>query len=326
MYTRITAVWVSSGAALLLTLGAMGNVLAQARDWPRTVVDDRNQSVVIANEPRSAAAISTFGADVLIALGRKVDGLSTLNNKRSAFLGEAINGALDLGEVHQPNLEVMAQLKPDLTVGIRSYTAPFAKKIEETSGAFLAFDLKTLDTSLRAIERTTQALGADSQGQEWNRQFLAELDAASRRAPGGVSAVFIWHWADVPFAYYSNYLTTQIMQRLNARNVRGDPPEGIAGSDSAVISMEDLLRLNPDVILSFKGDDGAFVQHPAWQRLKAVQTGRAWRVGDQYIMAHGPIARKMVLREMAHLLYPTVFEAPQDIPQAARARPMDFGR
>jgi len=326
MHDRITAALAACITALLCTWGALDGALAQPRDWPRTVVDDRRQAVVIAQPPRKVAAISTFGADVLAALGRRIDGLSTLNNKRSAFLGDALDGAVDLGEVHQTNLEVLAQLQPDLTIGIRSYTAPFAQKIEEASGAFLAFDLKTLDTSLRAVARTTQALGAGSQGQAWNQQFLAELDAAAQRAPGGVSAVFLWHWADVPFAFYSNYLTTEILQKLGARNVRGDPPEGAAGSDSAVISMEDLLRLNPDVIFSFKGDDGAFVQHPAWQRLKAVQTGRAWRVGDQYVMAHGPIARNMVLREMAHLLYPTVFVQAQDIPPAARARPMDFGR
>jgi len=323
---RIPAALASCATTLCFTLGTLDCASAQTQDWPRTVVDDRRQAVVMTQPPRKVAAISTFGADVLAALGRRINGLSTLNHKRSAFLGDALAGAVDLGEVHQTNLEVLAQLQPDLTIGIRSYTAPFAQKIEEASGAFLAFDLKTLDTSLRAVERVTQALGADSQGQEWNQQFLAALEAAAQRAPGGVSAVFLWHWADVPFAYYNNYLTTEILQALGARNVRGDPPEGTAGSDSAVISMEDLLRLNPDVIFSFKGDDGAFARHPAWQRLKAVQTGRAWRVGDQYVMAHGPIARNMVLREMAHLLYPMVFAQPQDIPSAARARPMDFGR
>ncbi|RIU54812.1 ABC transporter substrate-binding protein, partial [Klebsiella pneumoniae] len=116
-----------------------------------------------------------------------------------------------------------------------------------------------------------------------------------KRAPGKVSAVFLWHWGNAPYAYYSNHLMTQVMERLGATNVQGEPPKGMESADSSVITMETLLRLNPDVIISFKGDAGPFTKHPAWNRLKAVQSGRAWRVSDQYIMSHGPIARRQVL-------------------------------
>ena len=116
------------------------------------------------------------------------------------------------------------------------------------------------------------------------------------------------------------------MERLGATNVQGEPPKGMESADSSVITMETLLRLNPDVIISFKGDAGPFTKHPAWNRLKAVQSGRAWRVSDQYIMSHGPIARRQVQHEMAHLLHPGVFPEPTGIPAAARAKPMDFER
>ncbi|HEP9230673.1 ABC transporter substrate-binding protein [Pseudomonas aeruginosa] len=311
--------------SLLTLFFAVGSAAAQAQDYPRTIVDDRNQSVVIERAPRTVASISTFGADVMIALDRQVAGLSTLNNQRSAFLGDAAAKAVNLGEVHQTNLEVLAKLSPDLTIGLRTYTEPFAKKIEET-GAFLAFDLITLNDSVSAVERATRALGVDSQGAAMNQAFLDELEASGKRAPGKVSAVFLWHWGNAPYAYYSNHLTTQVMERLGATNVQGEPPKGMESADSSVIAMETLLRLNPDVIISFKGDAGPFSKHPAWNRLKAVQSGRAWRVSDQYIMSHGPIARRQVLHEMAHLLYPGVFPEPTDIPPAARAKPMDFER
>lgn len=308
-------------ALLALNAGAI-----HAQDYPRTVVDDRNKSVVIERRPASVASISTFGADVLTSLGRKVDGLSTLNDKQSAFLGNATAGTVNLGEVHQTNLELLAKLAPDLIIGLRTYTEPFEKKIEE-SGAFLAFDLVTLDDSLSAVERTTRALGEEDRGAALNADFLARLDEYASQAPGGVSVVFLWVWAEVPYAFYNHYLTTHIMGRLGAENVHGDTPTPqLKSPDSSAITMEALLRLDPDVIIAFKGDDGRFAGHPAWARLKAVKSGRAWRVGDQYVMAHGPLARDMVLREMAHLLYPDRFPAPDDIPEAAHARPMTFAR
>lgn len=309
----------------LLTATALDAAPAPAQDFPLTIVDDRNRSVVIDSAPSTVASISSFGADVLIALGRRVDGLSILGGKPSDFLGDAATDSVNLGEVHQTNLEALAQLDPDLIIGLRTYTEPFANKIEE-AGAFLAFDLITLADSLSGTERASRALGEEDEGAAMNARFLDDLETHAGNAPGGVSAVFLWHWGNVPYAFYSHHLTAHIMERLGATNIQGDPPPGMESADSSVITMETLLRLNPDVILSFKADDGPFASHPAWSRLKAVQNGRAWRVGDQYVMAHGPMARQMVLREMAHLLYPERFPLPTDIPEPARARAMAFER
>ncbi|MBQ1784517.1 MAG: ABC transporter substrate-binding protein [Gammaproteobacteria bacterium] len=309
----------------LLSFIALCSSAVLAQGYPLTIIDDRDKPVTIAQPPQTVASVSSFGADVMAALGRQVAGISTLNGQRSAYLGDSATKAVSLGEVHQTNLEILTQLAPDLTIGLRTYTEPFARKIEET-GTLLAFDLTTLDDSLNAVTLATRALGADSQGEAMNKGFLDELEAAAKQTDGNVSAVFLWHWGNVPYAYYNNHLTPQIMVRLGATNIHGEPPQGMASIDSAAMTMEALLRLNPDVILSFKGEAGPFVQHPAWQRLKAVQSGRAWRVADHYVMSHGPIARRMVLHEVAHLLYPSVFPEPSEIPLAARAKPMDFER
>lgn len=52
--------------SLLTLFFAVGSAAAQAQDYPRTIVDDRNQSVVIERAPRTVASISTFGADVMV--------------------------------------------------------------------------------------------------------------------------------------------------------------------------------------------------------------------------------------------------------------------
>ncbi|MFD2110577.1 ABC transporter substrate-binding protein [Thiorhodococcus fuscus] len=310
--------------ATALGIAGLGSGMTRADVFPVSIVDARGQTVVIERRPERVAAISTFGADLLSALGGRIAGLSTLNGKHSAFLGEAATGTVDLGEIHQVNLEVLTQLSPDLIIGLRTYTQPFEKKIEET-GTFVALDLTTLDDSLSAVTRVSRALGFEEDGEALNARFLADLDAHAAKAPGGVSAVFLWDWADVPYAFYNHYFTTQIMDRLGATNVQGDSPTPeLQMPDSAAISLETLLRLDPDVILVFKGEDGPFADHPVWPRLKAVKNGRAWRVNDQYVMSHGPLAREMVLREMAHLLYPDSFPEPTDIPEAARATPMTF--
>lgn len=295
-----------------------------ANDYPVTIVDDRNKEVVFHSQPKKVASVSVFGADLMHALGLRAAGLSTLNHQQSPFLGTQTQSMVDLGEVHETNLEMLSQLNPDLTIGIRTYTEPFEKKFEQV-GHFLAFDMITLADSNRIIELTGAALGYKSQAQALNKTFAEQLNKHQQRVSGNVSVVMLWHWGNVQYAFYDHHLSLEIMRQLGAKNAMGpSPTPEVKKIDSAPLSMEALLKLNPDVIISFKGEAGPVTNHPVWSRLSAVKNGRAYRVADQYVMPHGPIARDMVLREVAHLLYPDSFARPADIPMAARASQTQF--
>lgn len=293
-------------------------------DYPVTVKDDRGKSITFEKQPQSVASISVFGADLMWALDQQATGLSTLNHRQSAYLGDQVSQMKDLGEVHETDMERLTELNPDLIIGLRQYTEPFASKFEEI-GQFLAFDLVTQEDSEQAIMTVTRALDQAQQGQALNQNFQALKEEFKQKAPGEVSAILIWHWADTLYAFYNHYLSTDIMQSLKVENAMGrSPTPALKKPDSSVLSMERLLRLNPDVILSFTGDEAPISYHPVWQRLKAVQNKRVYRINDQYVMPHGPVAREMVLREMAHLFYPDQFPAPDNIPDAARAKPLTF--
>ena len=299
--------------------------LLLADTYPVAITDDRQQLVTLTHRPESVAAISVFAADVMQALGSQASGLSTLNHQRTRFLGDTVAHVTDLGEVHETNMEVLTQLKPDLIVGIRTYTEPHAAKFEQIA-PFLAYDLIDYADSDRAILGMTTALGKAEEGAQLNRDFAARMAELGNKAPGGLRSVLLWYWDDVPFAFYDHHLAVHIMRELQVNNAFGasELAPSLKNPFAAPISMEKLLQLDPDVILAFKGDSGPFAQHPVWQRLTAVKQQRVYRVSDHYVMPHGPIARDMVLRELAHLFYPATFAAPSDIPVAARARPAAF--
>lgn len=310
--------------AALLTVLTTGQVAAAS--YPVTVTDDRNKQVTFTKQPVSVAAVSVFGADLLSALGMRASAISTLNHQQPKFLGDQIKKMADLGEIHETNFELLTKLAPDLTIGLRHYTEPFASQFEQVS-QFLAYDLVTYADSQRAIVSVGTALGRADAANKLNQQFDTQLQQFHQQAPGGLTAVFLWHWADVPYGFFDHHLTMQLMQQLKVKNLLGASPQpDIKKFDSAPVTMETLLKLNPDVILSFKGEAGPFISHPAWQQLKAVQNGRAFQVSEQYVMPHGPIARDMVLRELAALFYPKQFSQPTDIPLAARAIPMQFAK
>lgn len=320
----MTKYYIRTFLLMLATILYSSVYAASDTAFPVTVEDDRKQKVTFTQAPQSVASISAFGADLLTALGKKATGISTLNHKRPAFLGDQIKHMTDLGETHVTNMELLTQLDPDLIIGIRSYTEPFAKKFEEI-GQFLAYDLVTYDDSFNAIESAASAMGEKQQATKLNRAFAEKLKAYHEKSPGGLTAVFLWHWADVPYGYFNQHLTMHIIKQLKVKNLIGDNPNpDIKKMDSAPVSMETLLKLNPDVILSFKGEHGPILNHPVWSKLKAVKNRRIYRVSDQYITSHGPVARDMVLRELAYLFYPKHFSKPDDIPIAARAKAATF--
>lgn len=307
--------------SLVIAVLSSRSALAQ---FPTTVIDDRKKQVTVEKQPKKVAAISTFGADLLAALDMQAAGISTLNHQVSPYLGDTTKNMIDLGEIHETNLEVLTQLKPDLIIGLRNYTEPFEKKFNQIS-PFLAYDLVTLDDSNRAIISASKALGKSAQGKTLNSNFAAQLSQLKTTQLKPLSVVLLWHWSDVPYAFYDHHLTVKLMSVLNAKNSVGRSPQPeIKKLDSAPISMEALLKLNPDVIISFKGEPGPFKYHPVWQQLNAVKQGRAYQVADHYVMPHGPIARKLVLEELAHLLHPEKFKAPNKLPTRASAKPMVF--
>ncbi len=295
-----------------------------ANKFPVTVTDDRNVAVTITKKPQSIAAISTFAADMLVYLNRQAVGLSTLNHKQSAYLPKPEQAYVDLGEIHESNLELLTKLEPDLIVGLRQYTEPFAEKLSNIS-SFLAYDLITYQDSIHAVNSLGQALGEQEKAKQINHQFEQLLMQYQKQTTAGTSAVLAWDWSGTLFAFYDHNFSAEIMKNLNVKNLMGaSPTPELKKPDASLLSMEALMSLDPEVIIIFKGDDTPINPHPIWQRLSAVKNDRVYQVADQYIMPHGPLARELVLREMAHIFYPNLFNKPEKLLPAAQAKKIQF--
>lgn len=291
--------------------------------FPVTVIDDRNMSVEIDAKPERISSLGAFAADISAALGVKPVGTTTYNGVRALYLGDTLDGAVDFGSILQPNLELMTESQTDLIIGIRRYTEPYADDFE-TLAPYLAFELLTNEDSVRAVASTSKAMGHGETGARLNADYEALLSEYSKKAPGGVSALFIWVWQDTLYAYYDHPMPAAFLKVLKARNVMGASPDPEMHENAGVpVTYEELLALDPDVLILYRAEGNAYPDNPALKRLRAVRDGRAYHVGYQYSQPHGPIAREIVLREVAHLLYPDTFAAP-DLPDGVAAEPIAF--
>lgn len=305
--------------SLLVVGGVLSATTAVAQHYPVTVTDDRGAEVMFEAAPERIASLSIFGADILAALGLREVGMVTYEGSYPSYLGDGA-GLTDYGDMTAPNLELLVQDEVDLTIGMVNYAGPFADDLEAV-GKFLAYDNVTLDDSYRSVESASAALGKAAEGIASNQAFKALIADYEGKAPGGVSALFVWSYYDTLFGYQSNLLPSEFVPMLKAENVLGagevdDPIQAFV-----TLEAEDLLALDPDVFFLFvsHGEEGK--SNPAFAQMRSVKEGRAYLVGDHYSQPTGPIARELVFKEVAHLLYPETFPAPQ-LPAGSAAEPL----
>lgn len=298
---------------------ALPPAAALSQGFPVTVTDDRGAAVTLQEAPEHIAALSIFASDMLEYLDMTETGAITYEGRFPAFLTIGAD-VTDYGDMTSPNLELMTEDGIDLSIGMVNYAGPFSEELEAI-GAFLAYDGVTLDDSYRNVENLATALGRPEAGIAANEEFRALLDDLSARAPGGVSALFVWSFYDTLYGYQDNLLPSEFLPLLGATNVLGHAEGGDPIQAFVPLELEDLLTLDPDVFFLFVSHGEEPRDVPVYERMRAVTEGRAHLVSDHYSQSTGPIARGMVLREIAHLLYPDTFEAPE-LPEGVAARPL----
>lgn len=287
-----------------------------------TVQDDRGELVHLPRPAERVASVSTFGADLLLALGMKPAAITRFGPfDQPDYLAGSLQGVPVIGSRSQVNMELLSEVAPDLVLAIRRYTEKDASRFAEIA-PYAALNLVTLNDSIRAVSIAGELVGRTVDAEQINRSFQRQLETYRKQAPGGLSAALLVTGGEAPFIYYDHFLTAELLNWLKVDNLGGELSEPEQGLPLGYrMRLEDLLKQNPDVIFLFESNkERAFTQNPIWPYLKAVRRGQVYEVGQHWKEAAGPIARSLVLREMAHRLYPELFTMPE-LPESLRSKP-----
>lgn len=298
--------------ALLATLAFPSS--GQASDADIRLTDDRGQTLRLSAPATRPAAISTFGADVALALGVSPVAITDYGIQGAPeYLADQLDETPSLGPRHQPNLELLSAVQPDLVLAIRRYAEKDADQIEAIA-PMLALDLITLEDSVRAVGLAGQALGASSEAEELNAGFLDRIQALAQRnkGPDTKTVAVLTSGGETPFIYHDHFLPTALLERLGFDNVGGMTPNPDSGIPLGYrISLEALFELDPDIIILLSTDhQRAFTLNPVWPYLKAVRNGSVHEVRHYWKEGAGPIARALILDDIQRLLLDAPAVAP----------------
>jgi iron complex transport system substrate-binding protein len=228
------------------------------------------------------------------------------------------------GRGNTANLEVVLALKPDLILDVGSTSQTFvslASRVQDQTGIPYAL----LDGRFDATVATYRKLGElihRRQAAEALASYAEQTVATIRRRVAAIPQ------ERRPRVYYARgprgletglggSINVETIEFLGARNVAGERKGGLA-----VVSIEQVLVWNPDVIVTIDRDFAASVRSdPVWASVAAVKAGRVHlspKLPFGWVDFPPSVNRLVGLWWLAKILYPAEF--PDDL----RALTRDF--
>jgi ABC-type Fe3+-hydroxamate transport system substrate-binding protein len=271
-----------------------------------------------ARDARSPAAVDDFGAAIDTG-GAPADRIVSLNPATTELLfalgaGRAVVGRSDwdswppaarqvpaVGPGLRPNVEAVLARRPDLVVlyGSEDNRAA-AERLTAAGIDVLALKIDRLEHVTRALRLLGALTGRSVQGDSIARALGGTLDSVRQATAGLRRPRVFWHiWSQPLITIGAGSYMHQLLEIAGAENVYADLP-----AVSPPVTLEDVVRRDPDIILAGPRNAAILMSEPRWQAVRAVREGRI-AVVDTMLVGRPSVQLGAAAAHMAGLLHPT---------------------
>ncbi|MEV0096837.1 iron-siderophore ABC transporter substrate-binding protein [Streptomyces sp. NPDC050738] len=272
------------------------NAAATAGAFPRTVKHAMG-ATEIPSQPKRVVVLDTGELDSVTMLGIKPVGAVSPHFKTAGgfpgYLADKVEGAKDVGPLLEPNLELIASLKPDL---ILSSKVRHEKVYDKLKGIAPTVFTETTGGPWKAnLKVHAEALGLEKQAAEALTKY--ETDAKALGA-----AIKAKYHGTMPSASVVRFVAgpTRLYQKSAYSGVVLDDiglarPESQSSTDPEVtmldVSPEQIDKAEADLVFVTLADEPSktkqkdVTSNPVWKSLKAVKNGKVFSVPDETWMS-----------------------------------------
>jgi iron complex transport system substrate-binding protein len=267
----------------------------------RLVTDQTGRSVRVPERPMRLVSLAPSVTETLFILG----------------LGSLVVGDTDyceyppeaklkprVGSNLNPSLEKIVALKPDLVFGSpQANRRETADQLERLGIPVYGVKADTVEETLASIRDLGKVMGHESEAtrlvNDLDHRIQAVTKRVKQRKPPRV--LFVVWYRPLTTAGEKTFISDVI------RHAGGEPiSKGLAG-EWPKMSLEEALRLDPDVILfprseSFAPELAEFQLLPGWRNLRAVKARRMYMISDAIIRSSPRLVDS--LEEVARILHP----------------------
>lgn len=267
------------------------------RAGPITWTDDRGRSVELPRAPRRVVSLAPSLTQMVYALGLgdRLVAVTRWDDYPEAARALRDSGA-HVGDLHQPNRELITQLMPDLILA-HAFTPPDVVALlhqpPRTSAAVFEHDrwddvLSDLATVAHLLGEPQAALGVLRALAAEQAQLEARVEAARAAHPGPAPSVVLLYSLDTDLSPGTSpgagTWAGDLIERAGA-----DHASAALATGWGQLGREGLLSLDPDVLLFIDGETEDARQRlqeqltrlsgdAYWRQLQAVRTGRLYRL------------------------------------------------
>jgi iron complex transport system substrate-binding protein len=298
--------------AILVTLFALPSLVsADSKDGYGYIelVDDAGRKVRIKKYPKRIVSLSPANTEILfsLGLGDKVIGVTSYCNFPAAAKRKE-----KIGGFANPDIEKIVALAPDLLFADSlCYTKGLVHKFDRNGLSTMILDPKNLTEVIHAIQLVGKATGVE----KVSARLTADMSERIRAVTGTVSKietakrprVLYMTWHDPVWVAGSNILANDLIKQAGGVNIAAD------GGGWRILSLEELLRRNPSVIVVCSGHSktgGLLLQwtkhEPRLNKVDARKFGRIYEIDADLVDRFGPRVVE-ALEQFAHYLHPEVF-------------------
>lgn len=278
--------------------------------------EDSNKSIVIQHEmgetelsavPKNIVTLEFSFVDSLAALDIKPVGIAD-DNKSDILIkaiADKVGSYTSVGTRAQPNLEVISSLKPDLIIADLKRHKAIYEELNKIAPTIVLKSLEaSYDENIASFKTIAKAVGEEEKAENRLKEhtdLLADLkkelnfDESKTVLPVAVRE-------DSFNAHASSSFTGQLLEKIGLKNA-------IQQTDSAYaeMSLEQLVELNPDVLLIMKTSEETIIDkwqtNALWQELKAVKDNKVIVVDrNLWSRFRGIISGEEITKEAVNLL------------------------
>lgn len=257
----------------------------------RIVTDSTGREVEIPTHPKRVILLNASHLDLYYYAGGKETDTIVGKPTSEALSDEVEEGTKDIkqiGVIHNPSVETILKLQPDLVIGVN---VPFHQQLIPTlEKANIPVLIKSLDTYEDVIDTLGfygELTGKEEIAQAKIKEIEADYKKAIARAEGKTAprSLIIWGTTDSFSMATSKSFAGDLLKRLGGNNIADNVDSVAKDSGFIPLGMEYIATQDPErIFIVTHGDVDAVKnsinenlgQNPLWQDISAVKNDRVY--------------------------------------------------
>ncbi|HEY2377270.1 MAG TPA: helical backbone metal receptor [Gemmatimonadaceae bacterium] len=264
-----------------------------------SVVDDYGRTVRLNAAPQRIVSLNPATTELLFALGA---GPRVVGRTQYDFWPDSARLVPSVGAGMRPNLEAVLGRQPDLVVMYASGDdRGAADRLTAAGIATAAFRIDKIRDFARVAMDLGRLLGDTMRARTVVDSVTATLDRV-RRATDTLPrpTVFLHAWEKPLMTIGGGSFLSELVTIAGGRNVYDSLP-----APSPVVTLEDVLRRNPDIVLVSPLERETLLTSKRWHALPAVRAGRVVAY-DTNVVERPSVKLGEAAVSLARILHPGV--------------------